>query len=82
MAIATITSKGQVTLPKRVREQLHLKTGDKLDFCIEEDGTLRIYPIAKSASEVFGAFRHKATKACATEEIDEKLKQAFKQGKL
>ena len=28
----TITSKGQITIPLRLRERLHLKVGDQLDF--------------------------------------------------
>ena len=30
--IVTITSKGQITIPKQLRQKFHLKTGDKLDF--------------------------------------------------
>ena len=29
---ATVTSKGQITIPKRVRDQLGLKAGSKVDF--------------------------------------------------
>jgi AbrB family looped-hinge helix DNA binding protein len=29
---ATITSKGQITIPRAIRERLNLKTGDKLEF--------------------------------------------------
>jgi AbrB family looped-hinge helix DNA binding protein len=36
-----ITSKGQVTIPKVVRERLGLKTGDELEF-VEEDGVYRL----------------------------------------
>ena len=34
MAIATLTSKGQTTIPREVREFLKLKSGDKLEFKI------------------------------------------------
>ncbi len=82
MAISTVTAKGQVTIPKKVREQLHLRAGDKLDFRIEADGTLRVYPIAKKASEVFGAFAAKASKAQSTADIKRCLTQAFKKRTL
>jgi AbrB family looped-hinge helix DNA binding protein len=82
MAIATITSKGQITIPKEVRERLNLRSGDRLDFRVEEDGSVRIYPIAKTVSEVFGTFSAKAAKAYSATEIDERLRQAFKAGKL
>jgi AbrB family looped-hinge helix DNA binding protein len=44
MPKATITSKGQVTIPKEVRELLGLHPGDKLVFLPREDGTVRIVP--------------------------------------
>lgn len=41
---ATITSKGRVTLPKPIRDELHLEPGDKIDFVVEGDG-LRVTPV-------------------------------------
>jgi antitoxin PrlF len=40
MASATLTSKGQVTLPKSVRERLGVETGDRLEFIESEEGFL------------------------------------------
>lgn len=83
MAIATMTSKGQVTIPKRIREELHLRTGDRLDFQVEENGTLRILPVAKKVSEIFGAFSHKAPERPLTDrEMNERLGKAFREGNL
>lgn len=36
--IATITSKGQITLPASIRKELKIGTGDKLDFEVTPDG--------------------------------------------
>jgi AbrB family looped-hinge helix DNA binding protein len=82
MSISTLTSKGQVTIPKNVRERLHLRTGDKLDFRVEEDGTIRVYPVARKVSEVFGVLAEKASRAYSTEETRDKLRDAFKKGKV
>ncbi len=38
---AAITSQGQVSIPKKVREKLHVKKGDRIAFCEDEKG--RIY---------------------------------------
>lgn len=82
MSVATMTSKGQVTIPKPVRDRLRLRTGDKLDFRVEEDGTIRVYPIARRVEEVFGLLAEKARKAYAAEEMPAKLREAFRKGKL
>jgi antitoxin PrlF len=41
-AEATITSKGQVTIPSLIRNQLGVKPGDKLTFSIAADGTVTL----------------------------------------
>jgi antitoxin PrlF len=38
MSIATMTSKGQTTIPKAIREKLNLCPGDRILFAIETDG--------------------------------------------
>jgi AbrB family looped-hinge helix DNA binding protein len=81
MALSTITSKGQVTIPKRVRERLRLRSGDKLDFRVDEDGTIRVYPISKTVSEVFGLFAERAKRPFTTKQIDEKLTRSVKKSK-
>ncbi|WP_036223298.1 AbrB/MazE/SpoVT family DNA-binding domain-containing protein [Mesoaciditoga lauensis] len=40
MELAKVTSKGQVTIPKEIREKLNLKKGDKVLFIEKEDGIL------------------------------------------
>ena len=50
---ATMTSKGQVTLPKPIRDKLHLRPGDKIDFVLEGDG-LRVTPVTASVTELKG----------------------------
>lgn len=42
MPTATLTSKGQVTLPKQVRETLKVKPGDQIDFVLDAEGEVRV----------------------------------------
>jgi antitoxin PrlF len=42
MSESTISSKGQVTIPKAIRTRLHLKVGDRLRFVVEMDGSVRL----------------------------------------
>jgi len=41
---ATVTSKGQVTIPKRIREELGLEAGTEVEFILDDDGSLRVRP--------------------------------------
>lgn len=43
MAVATMTSKGQMTLPKNVRDDLRLRPGDQIEF-VKLDGTYVLRP--------------------------------------
>ncbi len=61
MYLATLTSKGQLTLPKAIRERLALEQGDRLRVAISRDGRLtleRAQPA--SVDNVVGLLRHLA----------------------
>jgi len=81
VAISTMTSKGQVTIPKKLRDRLELRPGDKLDFRLEEDGTLRVHRLERRVEQVFGAFAHKAETARSPEEIDAELRASLEKGR-
>ncbi len=51
---ATITAKGQITLPKPLRKALHLKTGDRVLFEEMEDGAYIITPITTDVQALKG----------------------------
>ncbi len=69
---ATITSKGQVTVPKKVRDQLHLKAGDRIEFLVDEDGTVRVIPVTAKVTELKGMVP-KPRRAVSLEEMDEAI---------
>ena len=54
MATATVTSKGQITLPKAVRERLRVDTGDRVDFVINEQGDVVLRPFGSDIRELRG----------------------------
>jgi len=43
--VATLTSKGQITLPVGLRRQLGLKSGDRIDFVTASDGSVLVRPV-------------------------------------
>jgi len=76
MPHSKITSKGQITIPKNVRKKFNLKTGDKVDFVIEND-ILKLVPASKTVSEVFGMLERKNMNAISVDEINIKLKKTL-----
>ena len=44
MTMATLTSKGQVTLPKAIRRALGLEKGDQVVFRLRDDGIVELEP--------------------------------------
>ncbi len=44
---ATMTSKGQVTVPADIREKLGIKAGDRLDFHLADSGKLSVVPVKR-----------------------------------
>ena len=54
MALATLTSKGQTTIPKSVRDRLALKAGDRLEFVVQDDGAVLMVPATVSLDELEG----------------------------
>jgi len=54
MPTATLTSKGQITLPREVRTSLGVATGDRLDFIRMDDGAYAIVPASHSIRSLKG----------------------------
>jgi AbrB family looped-hinge helix DNA binding protein len=71
---ATLTSKGQITIPKAVREALHLRTGDRLDFILEPDGSVRVLPITGSVQRLKGLLP-KPARTLSLEGMDDAIAQ-------
>lgn len=55
MSKVTLTSKGQLTLPKKVRDKLGLKTGDRLSFEVEGDSLRLTVERRRSLEELKGS---------------------------
>ena len=57
MMESTMTTKGQITVPKAVRDRLRLEPGDKVYFDISPDGTVRMVARNRPMEELFGILR-------------------------
>jgi AbrB family looped-hinge helix DNA binding protein len=70
MASATITTKGQVTIPKEIRDYLNLDTGSKVDFVIDENGIVKLIPLNVPIESLSGILHRKGMKSATLEEME------------
>jgi len=69
----TLTSKGQVTIPKAVRNSLHLQTGDKLEFVLHQN-SVEIIPISGSVQDLKGMLKQ-PKKVVSLDEMDRVIRE-------
>lgn len=56
MPIATVTSKGQITIPIETRERLGIQAGTRVQFVERPDGSCEFYPLTGSVMDLAGMF--------------------------
>lgn len=71
---ATMTSKGQLTVPKAIRDKLRLKPGDRIEFLLDDNGA-RITPVKASVKELKGMLPKPASPVTLAE-MDEAIVKA------
>jgi AbrB family looped-hinge helix DNA binding protein len=54
MAVATVTSKGQVTLPVETRRRLGIRAGTRLEFIVKDDDRLEVVRVGGSVRDLKG----------------------------
>jgi len=70
MATATLTSKGQVTIPAEVRAELGVNAGDRIEFVEIGEGQFAIVAATRSVKELNGIFRNRVRKPVSIEEMN------------
>ena len=74
--LATVTDKGQVTVPKEIRDKTGITTGSRLDFEVQGDGTLRVRVLARGADNLFGLLHRPGLKRRSIEAMDKGIAAA------
>ena len=69
MTAATLTSKGQTTIPKEIRDSLGMKPGDRMTFTLMPDGTVVLRMKSKSIVELAGVLHKKGRKPVSAERL-------------
>jgi AbrB family looped-hinge helix DNA binding protein len=78
MAVATLTTKGQVTIPKKIRELLKLHTGDKIEIIVTEKREAIIRPISKKVDDIFCKLQKPGRKVVTLDEMDDAIRNRMK----
>ena len=73
---ATLTSKGQVTIPNKIRKKANLTAGTRLEFEIKDEDTIVIHLITHDISELRVLVKRKRKKPVSLK----KMKEAIRDG--
>ena len=76
LSTAKVTSKGQITIPKAVREKLNLRPGDKVRFEIEDDGAARMRAMNRSLGDIIGMLKPYTSVSATVEEMNGAVAEA------
>ena len=72
MPIATLTSKGQITLPMAVRTALGLGAGNQVDF-VRQGASFVLRPVRNDVTALKGRFAGRVTKPVSIEAMDQAI---------
>ena len=68
--LATVTDKGQVTLPKAIRDLLGIRPGSRIDFEVAADQTLHARVLKRGSAGLFGLLHRPGENTRALDGID------------
>jgi antitoxin PrlF len=66
----TMTTKGQVTVPREIRDRLGLKSGDKMAFTLLSDGTVVMRPKTRRLADLAGSLTRPGQPTVAVEDMN------------
>lgn len=73
MPVSTVTSKGQITIPKQVRDQMGLKPGDRIDFVRDRKGRVTLKPMNTNFLSLRGIIKSPLGRPITLAEMDEAI---------
>jgi antitoxin PrlF len=82
MVSALITSKGQITIPKAVRDSLGLNPGDRVAFEMHGSSEVVLKPLTKSLDEVFGKFSNPRITQESVKEMNQGIANRMRKSSL
>jgi AbrB family looped-hinge helix DNA binding protein len=76
MAVATLTSKGQITIPVEVRRKLGLKPGDRVAFVVEAGGEVRLKAKKRPLADLLGVLQAAVKRPLSVEQMGDAVLEA------
>ena len=73
---STITSKGQTTVPKEIRDRLKLKPGDRIEYVVEADGRITLKAKNRRMADFAGILGKPPGGPLTIEEMDDAIAAA------
>ena len=78
MVTAIVTSKGQITIPKEVRDSLGLHTGDRVEFVVQGREGAVMKPMTRTVDEMFGRLHRPGQPALTVEDMDRAIAERMR----
>ena len=82
MTMSCLNQNGEIKIPLEILGELHLRTGDMVELCMEKDGSLKLFPKRRSVADVRGMLAGKTHVRATIEEMDSAIAHGFRTGKL
>ena len=70
MLSTTVTDTGQITLPNEIRQHLKLVSGSRVEFVIDEDGQVKIYPLTVAVETLSGILHRPGIRRASLEDME------------
>jgi AbrB family looped-hinge helix DNA binding protein len=77
MLTATLTSKGQITIPKEVRDRLRLRSGQRIEFQFDPAGQVTMKPRTLDVRGLRGIVRPARKRAVTVREMNEAIAEGY-----
>jgi AbrB family looped-hinge helix DNA binding protein len=73
IVVSTVTSKGQITIPKEIRDRLRLQTGHQVEFQVDRQGQVIMRPRNRDFHTLKGIVRSRRKTPVSIEEMNEAI---------
>jgi AbrB family looped-hinge helix DNA binding protein len=77
MPTGTVTTKGQITIPKEVRERLKLRAGSRVSFIFGRGGSVTLKPVNTDFRSLKGIIKSPLGRPITIEEMNEAIRRGY-----